>query len=170
MPLTPARQPSDWDWLSSKPLSENPFPHGPSCQNRHKSRQQKEPEARPKGCQEKMHLSSNHTKLSTTEKKRGMHVFCFFFFFFFNSACFCASDSMNVECFWYIHCMCGTLCLGAVRMIMPERNMLLPHLYFKGWRTPFELWTPVTFLQLSFKPFSSKDNYSEYKMDTTGAA
>lgn len=82
--LTPQRQPSYSSESLQSFLLESSLILGPSCQNRHKSKQLKEPDARPiqsKGRLEKRQLRCNHTKLSASDEKwgiSGMHLSFFF--------------------------------------------------------------------------------------------
>lgn len=83
-PWPPQRQPSDSFESLQSLLWENSLFLAPSCQNRHKSKQLKEPDAQPmqsKGCLEKRLLRCNHTKISTTDEKWGISGVCLFFLY-----------------------------------------------------------------------------------------
>lgn len=114
-----------------------------------------------------MHFRCNHTKLTTTEEKQGVHVFLFFSFLFF--FCFAlpasvwviawkSSVSLDIACvgpswrwwqgwWWWRWCQRGRSC-------GPDPCSL-------GWRTPFELWTPVT----PFKGLPPHNSCSECVME-----
>lgn len=65
--------------FKASPRKNSLFPAS-SCQNIHKSKQLKKPEAKP--TEQRMHFRWNRTKLTTTAEKRGVHVFAFAFFLF----------------------------------------------------------------------------------------
>lgn len=76
-----------------------------SCQNIHKSKQLKKPEAKP--TEQRMHFRWNRTKLTTTAEKRGVHVFAFAFFRFL----FARPASLGVIA-WTLSVSLDVACVG----------------------------------------------------------